>query len=62
MFGNQLYIDQNDSAVSDPSTVYLVVSWIRASLLIIAWGALSFSDPPGGALYHRIKTQNTLSQ
>lgn len=45
--------------ISD-SDGFIIVEWIRASLLLLSWAAMSFSDPPGGALYQRIKKQNEI--
>ena len=39
---------------------FIIVEWIRASLLLLSWAAMSFSDSAGGALYERIKKQNEI--
>jgi len=39
---------------------FIIVEWIRASLLLLSWAAMSFSDAPAGALYQRIKKQNEI--
>jgi len=64
LYEQDRFEDQNntpDAPDPTPNTGYLTVSWIRTALLVVAWGAMSFSDPPGGALYHRIKNQNAVS-
>ena len=43
-----------------PTGIY-VVYWLRFSLLLIAWTVFAFTEPPGGALYARIKEQNRIS-
>ncbi|CAG5113959.1 Oidioi.mRNA.OKI2018_I69.chr2.g8047.t1.cds [Oikopleura dioica] len=53
---------QNATQVPDfeDSDGFIIVEWIRASLLLLSWAAMSFSDAPGGALYQRIKKQNEI--
>ena len=55
-------LDDNNSLNSRflDSQGFIIVEWIRASLLLLSWAAMSFSDSAGGALYQRIKKQNEI--
>jgi len=51
--------EEDDSTTVLPTGIY-VVYWLRFSLLLIAWTVFAFTEPPGGALYARIKEQNRI--
>ena len=62
IYGAHKFENQNATEPVEDSSAFMIVGWVRTALLVIAWGAMSFSDPPGGALYQRIKKQNILSE
>ena len=51
--------EEDESTTVLPTGIY-VVYWLRFSLLLIAWTVMAFTEPPGGALYARIKEQNRI--
>ena len=51
--------ESGDLVVTDGA---LTVYWLRFSMLLIGWAAMSFTELPGGALFYRFKEQNRIEE
>ena len=54
-------MEESENDIVMLNTGILTVLWLRFSMLLIAWAAFAFTEPPGGALYHRLREQNRIA-
>jgi len=57
-----IHQDQPDSGDLVVTDGVLTVYWLRFSMLLIGWAAMSFTESPGGALFYRFKEQNRIEE